>query len=99
MIEKKPSPNGKSVRVKFELPGDTATDSVYVVGDFNEWSESDHPMKYVKSRNVWNATVSLEPGRSYQFRYLIDGDQWQNDEEADGLEPSPYFSENSVIRL
>lgn len=99
MIEKKTSPNGNSVRVKFELPGDAVKDSAYVVGDFNEWSESDHPMKYVKSRNVWSTNVSLEPGRSYQFRYLIDGAHWQNDDEADGFEPSPYFTENSVIRL
>jgi 1,4-alpha-glucan branching enzyme len=98
MIEKKPSPNGKSVRVKFELPGDAVQDSAYVVGDFNEWSESDHPLKFVKSRSVWSTNVSLEPGRSYQFRYLIDG-EWKNDDEADGFEPSPYFTENSVIRL
>lgn len=99
MIEKKASPNGKSVRVKFELPGDAVQESAFVVGDFNEWSENDQPMKYVKSRNVWSTTVSLEPGRSYQFRYLIDGDQWQNDDGADGYESSPYFTENSVIRL
>jgi 1,4-alpha-glucan branching enzyme len=99
MIEKKPAPSGKSVRVKFELPGDVAKESAYVVGDFNEWSENDQPMKYVKSRDVWSATVSLEPGRSYQFRYLIDGETWQNDDQADGFEPSPYFTENSVIRL
>lgn len=99
MIEKKASPRGKSVRVKFELPGDVAKEGVAVVGDFNDWSETEHQMKYVKSRNVWSTTISLQADSSYQFRYLVDGSDWRNDEQADGVEGNPYFSENSVINL
>ena len=99
MIEKKVSPKGNSVRVKFELPGDVAKDGVAVVGDFNDWSENEHKMKYVKSRDVWSTTITLQPDASYQFRYLIDGANWRNEDHADGVEQNPYFSENSVIRL
>lgn len=99
MIEKKASPKGKSVRVKFELPGDAAKDSVAVVGDFNDWSEDEHQMKYVKSRDVWSTTITLQPESSYQFRYLLDGSEWRNDEDADGVAGNPYFSENSVLKL
>ncbi len=99
MIEKKPTPKGNSVRVKFELPGDVASDGVAVVGDFNDWSETANPMKYVKSRQVWSATITLKPDNSYQFRYLVDGSEWQNDEQADGTASSPYASENSVLNL
>lgn len=99
MIEKKASPKGNTVRVKFELPGEAASDSVAVVGDFNDWSESEHQMKYVKSRNVWSTTITLPADSEHQFRYRIDGKEWRNDEDADGVAESPYFSENSVIKL
>ncbi|MFW5955195.1 MAG: isoamylase early set domain-containing protein [Rhodothermales bacterium] len=99
MIEKKPSTKGNTVRVKFELPGDVAENSVAVVGDFNDWDENVHEMKYVKSRNVWSTTITLPANNSYQFRYLVDGEEWQNEEQADGVAGNPYFSENSVIEL
>jgi hypothetical protein len=42
--------------------------------------------------------LDLEPGREYQFRYLLDEKIWGNDSDADKLVSSPYGdSENSVI--
>jgi len=99
MINKKTSPKGKSVRVTFELPADLATDSAAVVGDFNEWNPLEGEMKFVKTRKVWKKDLSLEAGNSYQFRYVLDGANWQNDEDADGFAPNEYFSENGVIEL
>ncbi len=99
MIRKKVAQSGRTVRVTFELPGDAAKDSVHVVGEFNDWDESATPMKYVKTRNVWSTGVTLKPNASYQFRYLVDGSEWRNDDAADGRAPSPYFSENSVLNL
>ena len=43
-------------------------------------------------------TLELKPGREYQFRYLIDGRQWENDWHADKYVQSPIGdSENSVV--
>ncbi len=98
MITKKPSDKTKNVSVTFALPGDAANDSVAVVGDFNDWSETKHTMSRDKKTGEWKKTVSLKPGR-YEFRYLIDGDRWTNDGEADSSAPTPFFSENSVIEL
>jgi hypothetical protein len=42
--------------------------------------------------------LNLEIGREYQFRYLVDDKEWENDMEADKFVPTPYGdSENSVI--
>jgi len=71
-------------RVTFSLPAEEAGE-VYVVGDFNEWDKQATPMK--KGKQGFSATVELEPGREYQFRYLVNGEQWLNENEAD------YFCE------
>lgn len=99
MIKKKLASKGKTVRVTFEVPGDAASEGVHVVGDFNDWNEAAHPMKYVKSRKVWSTSITLDTDATYQFRYLVDGSHWRNDEDADGSAPSPYFSENSVLEV
>jgi len=98
MINKKMSPKGKSVRVTFELPGESATDSAAVVGDFNEWNAEAGVMKFVKTRKVWKKDLSLKAGNTYQFRYFVDG-EWRNDEAADGYTPNEYYSENGVLEL
>lgn len=99
MIEKKASPKGKSVRVVFELPADVANESVTVVGDFNEWKADKDVMKLDKKSGVWKKAITLKPGNSYQFRYFIDGQEWHNDEQADGYVPNPYFGENSLLTV
>jgi hypothetical protein len=46
---------------------------------------------------MWELTLELAKGNSYQFRYLIDGNNWQNDWHADRYVPNPFGGENSVI--
>jgi hypothetical protein len=41
--------------------------------------------------------VELESGKEYQFRYLINGETWENDFEADAYAPTPFGVENSVV--
>jgi hypothetical protein len=52
-----------------------------------------------KSRNGdYTIKLELEPGREYQFRYLIDNCVWENDWHADKYVKNPYGdSENSVV--
>ena len=99
MIEKKVSPKGKSVRVTFELPKDAASERVAVVGDFNDWNKDKDTMKLDKKKGVWKKSISLKPGNEYQFRYYVDGQEWRNDEQADGYASNPFFSENSVLAI
>lgn len=90
----------KSVcKVTFTLPKDIAgsAGSVYIVGEFNGWDANSHPMKLQKDGS-FNLTINLEKGREYQYRYLLNGSTWENDDCADKYVKSPYGnSENSVV--
>jgi len=71
----------------------------HVVGEFNNWDFYSTPMKKLK-KGAFTATLNLEKGREYQFRYLLDNKIWENDASADGSKPTPFGdSENSVIAL
>jgi 1,4-alpha-glucan branching enzyme len=88
-------------KVTFKIPetSGNAITQAHVVGDFNGWSTSATPMKRSK-KGAFSATVELEKGRSYQFRYLLAQSQWENDPDADDYLPTPFGnSQNSVISL
>jgi hypothetical protein len=82
------------VRVTFELPADVQGESVHLVGDFTSWKGI--PMEK-RDDGKWQTTVDLEPGKSFEFRYLIDGSRWENDWAADRYLRNEYGNENSVI--
>lgn len=88
-------------KVTFTLPesmGNSAADA-HVVGEFNQWSTSATPMQRSK-KGAFSATVELDKDRSYQFRYLLGNARWENDPDADDLQPTPFGdSHNSVIHL
>jgi 1,4-alpha-glucan branching enzyme len=68
-----------------------------IVGEFNGWSPTASPMKRLKN-GAFTATLDLEPGREYQFRYLLGKHHWANESEADREVLTPYGdSYNSVI--
>ena len=91
--------NRKKCKVTFRFPRIAAPDatSVCLVGEFNDWNIYANPMKRLK-KGDFTLTLELDPGREYQFRYLIDGSTWENDWNADKYVKSPYGdSDNSVI--
>jgi 1,4-alpha-glucan branching enzyme len=81
---------------KAELPQDTEVKKVFLVGDFNDWNEEATLMKK-NSKGEYRIAIDLEPGREYQFRYLINGDFWYNDWEADGYFPNEQGGDNCVV--
>ncbi|HKJ67302.1 MAG TPA: isoamylase early set domain-containing protein [bacterium] len=86
-------------KVTFRLPEEAASDAdkVSLVGDFNNWNEHATPLERLKS-GEFKTIVELEPGNEYQYRYLIDGEKWENDWDADKYVPNPYGDgENSVV--
>jgi 1,4-alpha-glucan branching enzyme len=95
MMKKKPVANSSKVAVTFEVPSDVMADSLYVVGDFNNWDQNSTPMKRLKDGN-WSTTVRLAPG-TYRFRYFTTDGKWYNEPAADRFEPSGYGSDNSVV--
>lgn len=94
MLKKRRFTKDNVVKVTFTLPPETARKSVRVVGEFNRWEGT--PLEQQKDGS-WRATVSLDPGREYEFRYLIDGERWVNEPMADRYARNPYGEDNSVI--
>jgi len=87
--------------VTFRLPGSAVpgAQQVHIVGEFNEWSRHANPMKRLKNGD-YTIALELEPGREYQFRYLIDGATWENDHNADRYIQSPFGDcDNSVVAV
>jgi len=56
--------------VNFICHADQAT-SVSLVGDFNDWKASAHPMKQMPDRS-WLLTVELKHGH-HRYAFLVDG--------------------------
>lgn len=73
----------QQVLVTFELPDSIWAEHIALVGDFNNWNPITHSLAQTYANENWHITLSLKPGRSYRFRYLIDGEEWVNDPDAD----------------
>ena len=99
---KEPDMSGKraadayTVDVTFTLPADVQADSVALCGEFNEWSAENIRLAR-DGDGSWRATVALEPGHTYRYRYLLDGERWENAWQADGYVPNSYGSADSVV--
>lgn len=91
-----PATRASAVEVTFTLPAGLHAETVTVCGEFNDWSAEDTPLER-GSDGSWQAIVALEPGRSYRYRYLLDGQRWENDEQADRYEPNPLGTVDSVV--
>lgn len=85
-------------KVSFRLDAAEALGAkkVQLLGDFNNWDKSTEPMAALKS-NDFTATLELEAGKEFQFRYLIDGSDWKNDSQADSYAANSFGEDNSVV--
>ena len=86
---------GKPLKVTFTLPLSETPEPVSVLGDFNDWDPLAHPLKK-RSNGTRSATVELEPGNRYSFKYLSDGGTWFTEADAEH-ETNEYGETNSII--
>lgn len=98
MIKKSYTKTGRSCRVTFAVPAETNAQAASLCGEFNEWQKTSHPMKRRKDGS-FSVTVSLSSGRDYRFRYVIDGERWENDHAADDYPPNPFGSWDSLVKV
>jgi 1,4-alpha-glucan branching enzyme len=98
MPEKSYTKTGRSCRVTFELPAEINANTACLCGDFNQWSQDSHPMKRRKD-DSFTITTSLKPGQQYRYRFLLDGESWENDWAAEAYMPNEYGSEDSVVTI
>lgn len=98
MLKKNYTKTGGFCRVTFKLPAEVKAETAALCGDFNDWAPDAHLMKRLKDGS-FSTTVSILSGRSYHFRYLLDGKRWENDWEADAYVPNEYGNYNSVVEV
>lgn len=97
-IKKQYLDTSSTCRVTFRLPKDAAPDAqqVTIVGDFNSWDKEETFMNKLESGD-FTVTLELKLGREYKFRYLIDGDRWENDSCPDKYVPNSFGWHDSVV--
>jgi hypothetical protein len=103
MIEKQYVKSRKVWKITFELPTKGLPEGIeienaFLAGEFNDWAPTATPMTPRKKDGAFRATVELEPGE-YQFRYVINGEHWYNDQNADGYVPSGFGEHNCVVAI
>ncbi len=98
MLEKKYSKSKDTAKVTFTFPASLEAETVYLVGAFNDWSETDMPMKRQKDGS-FSLTLELVQGQDYEFRYLVNGSEWHNEWDADAYVPNPYSGDNSIVKV
>jgi 1,4-alpha-glucan branching enzyme len=90
--------NGNTCRVTFELPAAVNASSAALCGDFNEWSTSVHLMTKRKDGR-FSVTVQLTTGTSYRYRFLVDGQRWENDWAADAYIDNDFGGEDCLVEV
>ena len=98
MLEKEASSNGM-IRVTFRISKHIWADQVALIGEFNDWDPHAHLLQQIPLDTDWHITLELEMGHSYHFRYLVDGEHWMDDNQADGYELSPDGGVDSIVRV
>jgi hypothetical protein len=83
--------------VTFTLPAAVGAAHAAVCGDWNNWAADLDVLGRVEEG--FALTIELATGRSYRFRYLLDGYRWENDWAADAYVPNAFGSEDSVVDL
>ena len=97
-LKKEYKEKSKVCKVTFKLTKEivSSASQVCVAGEFNNWDIESLPMKKQKS-GEYTASINLEKGKEYRFKYVIDGHEWINDANADKLVPNEFMSNNSVV--
>jgi hypothetical protein len=86
------------VTVDFRMPADhVEATQVHLVGDFNDWSRTATPL--VRSGSHFVTTLRLPTGRTYRYKFLVDGERWENDWNADAYVSNEFGGDDSLLDL
>ena len=89
-----PQQQGSSVLFRVRAPGATL---VTLAGTFNSWNTDFTPLQK-GADGVWSVTLTLKPGLTYQYKYLVDG-HWIPDPANPIAEEDGCGGYNSVLTL
>jgi hypothetical protein len=85
-------------RVTFTVDPQVGAQAAAVCGEWNDWSADADVMRR-DAEGGFSLTVGLDAGRAYRFRYLLDGQRWDNDWAADAYVANGFGGEDSVVDL
>lgn len=94
MLSKKFFKTKDEVEVTFEFSREDVQ-SVSLVAEFNEWQPV--AMKYNKKEKAFRTKCRLPKGGEFQFKYLLDDNEWENDYQADKYVANSVGTEDSVV--
>ena len=85
-------------RVTFTIDPRVGAQVAAVCGEWNDWSPGADTM-HRDAEGGFTVTVDLDAGRTYRFRYLLDGQRWDNDWAADAYVRNDFGGDDSVVDL
>ncbi len=91
-----------STKITFTLPAEVVANasSGLLLGDFNNWDDTKASDLKKQKDGSMKATLALEEGRTYQYRYLLDDGRWVNDYSAETYaHVSGFGVDNCVITV
>jgi 1,4-alpha-glucan branching enzyme len=94
MLTKKFFKTKDETEVTFELNRTDLT-SADLVADFNDWQAVE--MKFNKKTQSFKTKVRLPKNGVFHFRYLLNKNEWENDDKADQYLPNAFGTDNSVV--
>lgn len=97
-VEKKYLKSKPICKVKFIAPEPLTkeTKKIFLAGEFNDWKYEKTLLRKQKNGS-YATTLDLDIGEEYQYRYVLDGERWENDYTADKYVPTEVGVENSVV--
>lgn len=84
----------KKGEITFVCHAMATTNSVYLVGSFNNWNPLKSPMTKNKDGS-FRKKLTLQPGR-YEYKFITDG-IWLNDTDSQENVMNPYGTLNSIL--
>ena len=94
MLNKKFFKTKPETEVVFEFSRDDVK-SVKLAGEFNDWVPT--AMKLDKKSGAFKLKMRLPTEAEFEFKYLLNDAEWENDYQADAYVPNDQGTENSVI--
>ncbi len=86
-------PRVREIEIVFVAP---EASTVSLVGEFNAWNPARHTMTRRGKDGTWRATLRLPPG-AYEYGFIIDGQRWTPDPQAEGYVADGFGGRNSVL--
>ncbi|MFC5080692.1 hypothetical protein VTH8203_01954 [Vibrio thalassae] len=95
MINKRFFKTKDEVEVTFELDA-TNVESAVLVAEFHDWQPM--PMKKVAKTKSFKYKTRLPKNAEFQFRYLVNDNDWVNDADADNYVPNGFGADNCIVK-